>query len=81
MKLQEVFFVIQCFDEQGYHSSALAPTLAECKELASKKKHKTFVAMSVPFEGRWSPSGVPDVTLPADFKRALVTVDKNVDDR
>ena len=81
MKIPDAFFVIQCFDEQGYHSSAYAPTLAECKELASKKKHKTFVAMSVPFEGRWSPSGIPDVTLPEDFKHVLVAVDKNVDDR
>jgi hypothetical protein len=81
MKPGDAFFVIQCFDEQGYHSSALAPTLAECRELASKKRHKTFVAMSAPFGGRWSPSGIPDVSLPDDFKSVLAAVDKNVDDR
>jgi hypothetical protein len=80
MKPPDAFFVIQCFDEQGYHSSVLAPTLAECTELASKK-HKMFVAMSAPFEGRWSPSGIPDISLPDDFKGALAAVDKNVDDR
>lgn len=73
------FFVIQCFDEQGYHSSVRALTTEACKELASKRMHKTFVAMSAPFEGRWSADGIPNITLPSDFKNALAAVDKDGD--
>lgn len=76
MKPGTEFFVIQCFDEQGYHSCAFAETLAECEAMAAMKKNKALVAMSVPFVGKWSPLGIPDVTLPGDFKTTLAAIDK-----
>ena len=72
----DLFFVIQCFDREGYYSSCYAHSLREVLRLASARTNKAFVAMSLPFEGRWSPQGVPDVSLPPDFKEALATVDR-----
>lgn len=72
----EPFFVIQCFDREGYYTSLLAASEAGAREKVAKISTKTtFVATSLPFPGTWS-SDAPDITMPADFKAALSSVDR-----
>jgi hypothetical protein len=72
----EPFFVIQCFDREGYYTSQLATSEDDARKKISKMSPKTvLVATSLPFPGTWS--GVtPDITMPADFKEALSSVDR-----
>ena len=70
------FFVIQCFDYDGYFTSVRGDTPDAVRQEAKKRMNKSFIAMSLPFEGKWSAHHLPDVSLPPDFKEALVSVDK-----
>ena len=75
----EPFFVVQCFDREGYYTSRLAETENDVREKVSKITSSTtktvFVATSLPFLGTWS-GNTPDITMPADFKEALSSVDR-----
>lgn len=75
------FFVIQCFDRDGYFTSVRGDSLDTVRQEAKKRMNKNFIAMSLPFEGKWSEAHLPDVSLPPDFKEALLSVDKSVGDR
>lgn len=74
------FFVIQCFDSGGYFTSLRGDSSDAVREEAKKRVNKNYVAMSLPFEGKWSAGHLPDVSLPPDFKEALAPVDKSRDD-
>lgn len=71
----EPFFVIQFFDREGYHSSCVAPTEVVARQKAELRNYKGFVAATVPFPGTWN-AGIPDVSMPADYKEALSSIDR-----
>jgi hypothetical protein len=73
----EAFLVVQLFDRSGYYSSVLGRTpLDLAREAAKRSMGKYLVFCTMPFEGRWSDSGVPEVTMPPDFKEALAAINK-----
>jgi hypothetical protein len=44
------------------------------------EKMKALVFCSLPFQGTWSSTGAPDITLPPDFKAAIGHLDKGSDE-
>ena len=69
------FFVIQLFDREGFHSSCLGQTEAAVREKASLRGLKGLIAATTPFPGTWD-GGIPDVSMPADYKEALSSLDR-----
>ena len=82
MKRGEEFWAIQLFDQQGYYGCVTACSLEDCEAFAEARtiKHKSIILCSLPFRGRWSEAGMPDVTLPEDFKAVIGRFDRGVDD-
>ena len=80
LSVGEPIFVIQCFDREGYYTSVIAHSRLVARHVASLLMSKTLTAMSLPFEGSWTSSGMPIVTAPDDFKEALAGVDKGAED-
>ena len=78
--MKPAFFVIQCFDRDGYFTSVRADSLDAVREEASKRMNRNFIAMSLPFEGAWSKGELPDLTLPPDFKEGLSSINKTARD-
>ena len=73
------FYVVQFFDREGYFSSCLGRTEDEVREKSRGRTQKTFTACSLPFAGTWK-GEAPDVSLPSDFREALASVDRAVDE-
>ena len=72
------YFVIQCFDREGYHSSCLARTESEARDMARSKDAKFYIAFSTPFAGAWAADGrTPDITMPPEFKEALASINRS----
>ena len=80
LSVGEPIFVIQCFDREGYYTSVIAHSRLVARHVASLLTSKTLTAMSLPFEGSWTSSGMPIVTpsSPDDFKEFFASVDKGV---
>ena len=64
------FFVIQLFDREGYYGCVFGMDLDQVVAHAEARTRsaKQLVACSVPFPGRWTPSGLPDVSLPDEMR-------------
>lgn len=76
MVYPEGFWVIQCFDHEGYHHCILAHSQSEAQEKATKFKG---VACSLPYIGMWDHKHgcfLPDVSLPFCWKADLACLEK-----
>jgi hypothetical protein len=70
-------YVIQMFDTTGYYSSASAHTIEGVKARAARRAErvKGLVAMTVPFEGKWSGLTL-NVSAPLDIREAFNEIDR-----
>lgn len=70
------FFVVLLYEQGSYFGCVLAETEEAVKKAAAERSAKArLVLCTLPFAGRWSPQGVPDVTLPDDFKVQIGSLD------
>ena len=82
MKSSQPFLVVALYENGGYYSSVIATTREELLKAVEVRtsKVKQLVACSVPFEGYWTSDGIPNVTLPPEWKEALSSLDKKRED-
>jgi hypothetical protein len=80
------FFVILLYDKTGFYKSVVALSRDEVLAKTYKVSHaltKSLICCSLPFEGKWKENAwglVPDLSLPPDFKQALVEIDRHGED-
>ncbi len=80
-------WVVQIFNRDGYYTHVSAATKLEVRAQAdqrlarmSKASRDSMVAMSIPFEARFTGQRILDITLPEDFKLELSALDKGSED-
>jgi hypothetical protein len=77
------FYCAQLFDREGYYSSVYGDTPEDVKAKVEQRtsKLKTILVVSLPFRGRWSESGLRDVSFPDDdWRRAFAVFDRATED-
>lgn len=67
---------VQIFDREGYYATVLAPTESAIRTAVAQRTARiaSCVACSVPYPVEWT--GIPDVSLPADYRAELATVNR-----
>ena len=68
---------VQVFDRDGYYTTILASGESEIRSAVAESSARvpSCVACSVPYQFEWA-SCVPDVSLPADYRVELASVDR-----
>lgn len=71
------FLVCQFFDKEGYYASISNDSRQQLVEAVSRKlteawsKNNGIVFCTLPFAGKWHSPGIPDVSVPEDWKAHL----------
>ena len=70
---------IQLFDRDGYYSCVIGKSAQEAKDKMREKNIKGLIFCTLPY-GCYMTDNVPDVSLPADWKEELKSMDKGRED-
>lgn len=77
--VHQPFYVVLMFDQSGFHSAEMAPSLGELYVYVGKRTTaKSITAASLPFQGSWAKVDgmtLPNVSVPADWDKSFLPKD------
>ena len=62
--LLPIYWVVNLYTREGRFGSRMASTVEGAIRKAASVRVVGIVACSLPFQGGWSPQGIPDVSMP-----------------